>query len=156
MLTGNLNAKVVSHPWFPGDEKELLRAQIARITADTVLCIKGYLQASEEDENLIEENPEFAFPAAEVLAKKEGWIHCVEHILKIGRTAYLEPAGEGGEEAEAELKELARKKAEDPPRLMIRSISDDKDLAWSVRQFGDMTSYKTAAGGRTSNCVTAV
>merc|ERR1719456_1826543 len=59
MFTGNLDAKVVSHPHFPGDEKALLRAQIARITADTVLCINGFLAPSEEDPEQIGENPDF-------------------------------------------------------------------------------------------------
>lgn len=155
MFSGNLDARVVSHPHFPGDEKALLRAQIARITADTVLCINGFLATSEEDENLIEENPEFVFPSAEALAKKGGWTHCVEHILKIGRTSYKEPSAEG-EDAEAELAELNKKKAVDPPRPMLRGLVDDKDLDWSVQQFGDMATYKTEDGGIRSNRVTAV
>merc|ERR1719221_275493 len=43
VMTGDPTAKVITHPFFPGTEEVLLRAQIARITADTVLCMKGKL-----------------------------------------------------------------------------------------------------------------
>jgi len=158
-FTGNLDAKVVSHPSFPGDEKALLRAQIARITADTVLCVSGFLAPPEEDpEGPIEENPNFVFPVPETLAKREGWTHCVDHILRNGRTGYLDVGGEGGEgdeAAEAALKELNRQKEADPPRSKIRGIGDDKDLDWSIRQFGDLATYDTSAGTK-SNHITAV
>merc|ERR1719399_1365800 len=75
ILTGDLNAKVITHPHFPGTEKELLRAQIARITADTVLCISGFVMANEDGE--VAENPEFAeqCPSTDELAKPSGWTH---------------------------------------------------------------------------------
>jgi radial spoke head protein 4A len=37
MVTGDPQAKVVTHPFFDGKEEVLLRAQIAQITADTIL-----------------------------------------------------------------------------------------------------------------------
>jgi len=52
LVTGNLNAKVTTVPYFPGGEAVLLRAQIARISADTTLCLNGFLvQEDPEDEN---------------------------------------------------------------------------------------------------------
>merc|ERR1719171_399745 len=69
MLTGDLKAKVITHPHFPGDETVLLRAQIARITADTVLCIKGFMKL-DEDGGAPAEDPEWVPPPPMELAKK--------------------------------------------------------------------------------------
>merc|ERR1712118_180740 len=88
VLTGDINAKVITHPHFPGTEKDLLRAQIAQITADTVLCIGGFVIQNED--GVIEDNPEFKPPAAEELAKPESWTHERAHILKHGRTEHKE------------------------------------------------------------------
>lgn len=48
-LTGDLNAEIKSYPPFPGNESNYLRAQIARITAATVISPKGFYVAEEED-----------------------------------------------------------------------------------------------------------
>jgi radial spoke head protein 4A len=40
-FTGNLNAEIDTCPPFPGKERHLLRAQLARITHATELCPKG-------------------------------------------------------------------------------------------------------------------
>lgn len=42
MLTGDLNADILSFPTFPGKEKHLLRAMIARITAGTFVAPLDY------------------------------------------------------------------------------------------------------------------
>lgn len=46
-LTGRLDAPVSSFPAFPGTEAHYLRALIARISAATVCCPKGYFLADE-------------------------------------------------------------------------------------------------------------
>ncbi len=46
-LTGRLDAPVSSFPAFPGTESHYLRALIARISAATVCCPKGYFLADE-------------------------------------------------------------------------------------------------------------
>lgn len=64
MFSGNAGAKVITHPFFEGTEEVMLRAQIARISADTRLCITGYLKR-EDDEDLaspIVQNEEFSVP----------------------------------------------------------------------------------------------
>lgn len=157
IFTGDLSAKVISHPPFPGDEKALLRAQIARISADTVLCVNGYLFNKSEDEGAepeIEEDPAFIYPPAASLAKLESWTHCTDHILKIGRCSYQEPAAEG-DDAEEQLKALNRIKAADPPRSLIRGAWEDRELQWAIRQCGDMATYQTSKGV-VSSCCTAV
>ena len=47
-LTGNLNSKIDSCPPFPGKERHLLRAQIARIQHATEICPKGLFEVDEE------------------------------------------------------------------------------------------------------------
>lgn len=49
-FTGVLDASVTCFPPFPGVERELLRAQIARIVAATVLVPSGKLVIDEESE----------------------------------------------------------------------------------------------------------
>merc|ERR1719382_1539078 len=55
MLTGDLSSPVLSTPWFPGKERHLLRAQIARISATCTLAVKGYYAPADEEEE--EPNP---------------------------------------------------------------------------------------------------
>ena len=50
ILTGNLDAPVNSYPFFSGKEEALLRAQIARITASTII-VPGGVYAPKAAEN---------------------------------------------------------------------------------------------------------
>lgn len=49
VLTGNLDAPVNGYPFFAGKERNYLRAQIARITASTVIVPGGVFQPNEEN-----------------------------------------------------------------------------------------------------------
>ncbi|CAD7928651.1 unnamed protein product [Amoebophrya sp. A25] len=126
VFSGNLEAKVVSMPFFGEPEKVLLRAQIARITAETVLNVQGYLSVSEDDGS-IAETEEFVFPSQDVLKQHSGWMHCVPHILKTGRCSYLEIDAEAEPEA-YEAQEL--KKLRDPMQDQLRGINT-RD--WAIR-----------------------
>ena len=50
LLTGKLDAPVVTYPPFPGNEGNYLRAQIARISATTQISPSGYYQPPEDEE----------------------------------------------------------------------------------------------------------
>jgi len=154
MLTGDLDAKVITHPHFPGSEKELLRAQIARITADTVLCIKDFVMANEDGD--IAENAEFVCPRADELCKAEAWTHERAHVLKTGRTTHPEIPDEAEEEEEKKKADAMRKVQEaDPVRSRVRAIATDPDLLWAVRSGGDKSLYK-AGEAMKSYAVTTV
>ena len=56
MLTGNLNSKIYTNPFFFETEKFYLRAQIARISLSTTLCPKGLFRTVEESVRDIEDN----------------------------------------------------------------------------------------------------
>jgi len=47
VLTGNLDNAISGYPFFSGKERNYLRAQIARITAATVIVPSGLLQPTE-------------------------------------------------------------------------------------------------------------
>lgn len=166
IMTGDLNAKVITHPHFPGTEKEcfgpaltekeLLRAQIAQITADSVLCIKGFVAENEDGEIAL--NEAFVTPPVSDLAKLDGWTHERDHILKSGRTKHDEIPEEAEEEEEKKKADKMRKEQEaDPKRSRIRAIATDPDLQWAVRQGGDKSLYSAGAEGEVkSYAVTTV
>jgi len=105
ILTGNLEAPVISHPHFPGVEKHLLRSVVADISAGTILAPKGYYRRPEgaEDERAIEEvehgkePDQFQMPLAKQLASKSMWVHARENILLSGRTTKPEAPEDTGE-----------------------------------------------------------
>ena len=108
-FSGDLSAPLLCSPPFPGAEKEYLRAQIARISAATVLVPAGKLALEEVEEGpapIIPAEDYEAKPAAE-MAELENWVRLYGGILKIGRcTNVPKVAVEGEEEAEeVELEE---------------------------------------------------
>ena len=55
ILTGNLEVPVAGYPFFSGKERAFLRAQIARITASTVIAPAGVYQPTEANSIFEEE-----------------------------------------------------------------------------------------------------
>ena len=102
-LTGNLDAPVRTYPPFDGIEKNLLRAQIARIAAATSISPDGYFALSEDDPPLVvpaeAEAVNEAFPKmSSELKDPEAWKHHETALNKLGRiNAMPEVLGEDGE-----------------------------------------------------------
>jgi len=48
VFSGNLNSSIDSCPPFPGKERHLLRATLARIAQATQLCYKGTYEVDED------------------------------------------------------------------------------------------------------------
>lgn len=106
-LTGNLEAPVPSYPPFPGVEKNLLRAQIARIVGATSISPDGYFALDDSEPpvvKLAEEEALAEFPkASSTLKDPEAWKCHESNPNKIGRvTALPEVLGEDGEPVEPE------------------------------------------------------
>eukprot|EP00931_Biecheleriopsis_adriatica_P088793 TRINITY_DN63027_c0_g1_i1.p1 TRINITY_DN63027_c0_g1~~TRINITY_DN63027_c0_g1_i1.p1 ORF type:complete len:438 (+),score=136.87 TRINITY_DN63027_c0_g1_i1:91-1404(+) len=142
LLTGNAGSKVVTHPFFDGKEEVYLRAQIARITADTTLCVKGFLKKDPDDpEAPIEVNEEFVCPPASELKTKEAFTHLLPHILLNGRTTHKEIEEGDTPEEQAAAAKLKEEQAADPVRELNRELTGD-GLEWTVKQAGDPTLYK--------------
>jgi len=157
ILTGDLEAPVITHPHFPGKEKHLLRAMIADISADTILVPKGYLRRPEgaEDERAVEEVEQgkeegmFQFPLAKKLVSLDAWVHAREHIRESGKTTKpAEPEGEGEGEEGADPGAAKRAYDEemrlDPWMPAIQEVSKDPapegmKKVWSVTPVYDPT-----------------
>lgn len=161
MFSGNAGAKVITHPFYEGTEEVLLRAQIARISADTMLCISGYLKREDDEDpaSAIVQNEEFQCPSSAQLLKQAAWMHMQPHILLNGRTTHKELPEEGETDAEkVELEKAKESQAADPARDTLRSLESDR-LAWSIKRVGDATQYKSSpdpAVSIRSDCLTFV
>lgn len=160
LFSGKLDAKVITHPYFDGTEASLLRAQIALISADTVLGIKGmYLPGEDEPLHLNRIsmdllNPEWKPPPISDFANPATWVHHQPHILKSGLTLNEEPADEMPEkEAKEEylnyLIAVATQEA-DPKRDLQRSLVGD-GLLWTIKQSGDGMLYSNPLPGTAEN-----
>ena len=80
-FTGDLNAAIQSNPPFPGKERHLLRAQIARISHATTLIPKGLIEVDEETQK-DKYAEEFSMPGGpEELKSLEIWSHRHKQIL---------------------------------------------------------------------------
>ncbi|GMF17190.1 unnamed protein product [Phytophthora lilii] len=122
-VRGDLEAPVLGHPPFPGVEKNYLRAQIARISAGTVLCPAGYFQVTEEGDITPADEPEIK--AAAELVDLGSWAHFTKEInARYGRMTPMPPqTNADGEEEPREGEEFA------PP---LRALSEDKPMSWRV------------------------
>jgi radial spoke head protein 4A len=152
-FTGDLDANVVSFPVFPGQEKHLLRTQIARITHGAHVAPITYFNL-DEDADLdnpeghgIEEpqvNPEFEGVILRDLLdpSMQAWVHARPFILNQGRCDFkaqektdLEDE-EFEDEEDTEVEELMMEADREigPPQLS--PLTEDTDVtgipAWSV------------------------
>lgn len=166
MFSGNAGAKVITHPYFEGKEEVLLRAQIARITADTVICPSGYLVREDPEDPasaiVQPEDPPFKFPGHAELLKQEAWMHMQPHILLNGRTTHKDIGEEGDidpedKEAKAAFDKAKQEQLDDPAKDTLRPLASD-GLMWSIKQAGDPRPYKPLdpALPMRSSCVTYV
>lgn len=135
-LTGNLNARVDSCPPFPGKERHLLRATVARITHATELSPKGMYEVDEET-NEIKLTEEFAMP--EDIKSLESWAHNHSNILTVGRCSHTAPVGIPEEELDDFI---AKRDEEDKVEERYRDLAQDAPItgletAWTVKTCGD-------------------
>lgn len=149
LVTGNLEADVITHPCFPeldmealpkpAQEKYLVRALIARISADTIICLKGFVEADPSGIGTQpnESDPPWQYPSTTELATIDAWMHFRPYVLKtIGRTRHLDdpggdPPGEDGSEKKVVLEAVPEE---------LRPLRND-GLSWMVKQLGDTTQY---------------
>merc|ERR1711957_791058 len=154
MFTGSLATPVVSMPWFPGNEKALLRAQIARITATCKLAVSGYLEVNEDEDTgkkSLKAVEEFEFPGHDDLKAEAGWVHASPFLLSTGKSTWpdLEPLTELV--SEEVMKELTQQQENEPAHELLEGIAPDLEElkpegaetspAWSIRVYGDQGLY---------------
>lgn len=149
LLTGNLNAPVISNPPFPGKEKELLRAQIARITHGTYIEPKGLHKLVEDNPNEIENEEEPVYLSTVQLKDMSNWLHAHPGILKAARITHMEP--EVPDDADIDVEVLKAQQIEkDPFEERLKSISKDREVpglgkAWVHRYVGDCQEFAEKA-----------
>jgi radial spoke head protein 4A len=141
-FTGTLSARVVSHPPFPGVERDYLRAQIARILHSTYVAPSGmfsFEDDSEEEPKPIQATEEWEAPEPEEMCEPTSWVHYYSTILKVGRCSKPpkpdEEEGEegGAEEEEDESNHLLNDLSADPP---ILESEETPVPAWTIRKSG--------------------
>jgi radial spoke head protein 4/6 len=110
LFTGDLERQIFTNPFFDGQEKHLLRAQISRITHATRLVPRGIWKVTEAEEEggetreieQIERGDDEPGPsfATHALKDMKCWQHLEPAILKCGKTIHQEPSEAEGLEEE--------------------------------------------------------
>merc|ERR1712188_39210 len=150
-FTGNLETPVVSFPNWEGKEANLLRAQIARISAGTIIAPMTYYQFDDEEDVEDEEmgntefivNPEFEGVSVRDLADPtmQSWVHSRLHILQQGRCIWQNPNNnEDGDldedEDEDENDEENQETEQEIGPPLLTPLSDDVEVGglppWSA------------------------
>jgi radial spoke head protein 4A len=154
ILTGNLNAEIFG---FPGKERNLLRAQLARIQHATNIVPKGIFEMDEESGGMkyAEEGPDLS---SEPLKSLENWCSVDPIILKVGRCTHTEPTHVPEEEREAYKEKLAEEdKTEEPLKAIFEHTPVGTDTAWTVKTVGDTQAYNKVGGeGTTSYAINLI
>lgn len=145
ILSGDLNADILTSPPFPGKERHFLRAQIARISHATTLFPKGLLEPHEDQENfegVLVYGEEFTMPSTDELNSNEAWGHHYPNILNAGRISHLPPNVPEDQVEE----ELAKLEEEDKVLETLMGINEDAPIApletaWMMKVVGDNQPY---------------
>ena len=147
VLSGNLNQQIDSCPPFPGKERNLLRAQLARIQHTCEIVPKGIYEVDEESGamKIAEEAPD---TSGDALKSFENWVHVNPYILKAGRCSHPKPVGISEEEMEEAMNALNES---DKPEEKLKAINENipvpgVDAAWLVKTCGDAQAYNKLAG----------
>lgn len=176
VMTGNLNANVMTNPPFPGKERHYLRAQLARIFHATSISPKGLFEMVEsEQEGVPPERKfteDFVMPTTDELKSMEAWGNTHPILLMSGRCVHVAPPGLE-EEAANEWKDAMD--AKDPTVERFRGINEHKGMPGTItdsadaenpdaegvaflsKVVGDTQSYtKTSGEGSVSYCVNVI
>lgn len=62
VLTGKLDSGVEGHPCFPGQERHLLKCQLARITHGCTIVPTGMFRQNEEEPRRVEHAEDYKLP----------------------------------------------------------------------------------------------
>ena len=132
LVSGDLGAAVASFPIFPGTEANYLRAQIARISSESLFAPSGYVvkndapEGQEDQAASVDPSAEFGEgPGAEALADAGGWTHAYPPIP--GDDAIPDPPGEGEEEEAAPLPDVELGGAQESEKIACRASCPSYD-----------------------------
>eukprot|EP00727_Mastigamoeba_balamuthi_P007663 m51a1_g3517 putative radial spoke head protein 4 homolog a (560) ;mRNA; r:908146-910192 len=155
LLTGRLDAAVRMWPVFPGNEANLLRAQISRISAACIVSPRGYYapeetedEEEEQEPTAVLENEEYTGMSAESLLDPRNWVHH-QPAIRMQGTVWVAPrqgrAGSGDEDEDAENEddeEHEQEATQNPEELeqtpkLLTAVSEDEQIsskaAWNTK-----------------------
>jgi len=156
LFTGDLSAPVEAYPPFDGTEENYLRAQIAQISADTVISPQGYYTFDDEADDEEEQTEFVRAPPDEYEGMSreklmdadsegpDGWCHHTQFILEQGRCKWVNPnpkAEDEEEDDEDEEDEAEEVIPETGPSLLSSIMSDpqvDGFPAWTPKTTSQM------------------
>lgn len=132
MFTGDLDRPIFTNPFFFGQEKHYLRAQISRISHSTTLFPSGLFRMVEDSEREIEENTpdegEIEIPSTYQMGNTTMWVHAKENILLNGRTQHQEVEDDGlNPDFDPEEAKKALEK-QDPYEPRLKPVSLDAEV----------------------------
>lgn len=125
-LTGDLKQPVLGFPRFPWGEASYVRAQIARISAATIISPRGFyaLDDEVEEETLVEEE-EFKGVHPLDLLQSENWTHHRAFLLRQGRTQPFEEEPKEDTDSNAG-KKVDEEEEPDEPISLLGSVDKDE------------------------------
>jgi hypothetical protein len=123
IISGDLNARLVTNPEFDGREKEFLRAQIARIVHSTTLIPEGLYDKDDEGTGIVlKEEPDVK--ATGDLNSHENWVYARPGILPSGHLKAKEVEGDDDDDN-------ANKEAREQTMERLLKLETDKD-SWKI------------------------
>lgn len=134
LFTGDLDRKIFTNPFFEGQEKHYLRAQIARIIQSTTLLPKGLWKATEDSETreieaVEPEEGQNLIPNTSQMKDPAMWVHAKKSILNNCKTIHVQPTApegfEGEWDDETEMKKVV---SADPYEPLLKPITDDSKI----------------------------
>jgi radial spoke head protein 4/6 len=149
VFTGDLNATFDSNPAFPGKERHLLRAQLARIFHATAIVPKDYYEPDlDEETKELKLTEDYEMPATADLASLENWVNLHPGLLKIGRSKHIydddNPTPE--EWSDEQTEKYNEMKEADPEEEKFRALNEHApmkglEFSWTSKIVGDQQQY---------------
>jgi len=133
LLTGNLDAKITGINYFEGNESNLLRCIIQRISCSTIIGLNNYYkkpdEPNEDNPFLIELNEEFKGNDIENPLLNDNWVHIRGHLRLEGRIKkYIKPDSDDNDDNNDENKDEIEPTPEEIEQEIeiLTTIKDDK------------------------------
>ena len=132
VMTGDLDKPVIQNPFFFGQEKHYLRAQVSRIVHNTTLLPRQCWRVTEDDPRAIEENTndngDVPVPTFRDMTSLSSWAHANPNILLNSRTSHLDPEDNPDIPDFDPEEEKKKIEAADPYEPRLKPISLDRPI----------------------------
>jgi len=125
LVLGDLNHNINSNPKFDGNEKDYIRAQIARISYSTTIYPDGIYEKEEENQGVqLKEEENREIKSTQELNNTESWVWLRPCLLNSGNLKAIETENEEDEENQG-------KEAKESTVERLMKLENDKDF-WKL------------------------